>query len=321
MWRGTKAWAGCDAPLMPVRRPWSPRSPREQVRRAAWRPVLRSDGPGEVRRSVHRGRPSVRVVDRFEAGRVGRRPLLQPDGVGNFGQLLRPPHVRPGVRPVPARAGGGLAAPRTGRQPRSQAHRGQSSSADPPCCAEHPPIPIPGVWTSGLRTVIIAGSMVRASRGHRQEVSQALQRKIEPGDPVGGGSAQDVPRRCGNYPRAAGVPPAPPCRRWNRPGRVAPGGADGPADPCCREADRLASRAGLPPRRTRHRQGCVKAVGRVVREASTTGQIRPRMRFSLLVRTDRTSLREFTMADVAFVLVTIAGFVLVALVAKGVTKL
>jgi hypothetical protein len=45
------------------------------------------------------------------------------------------------------------------------------------------------------------------------------------------------------------------------------------------------------------------------------------MRFSLLVRTNRTSLREFAMADVAFVLVTIAGFVLVALVAKGVTRL
>ncbi|MER8222646.1 hypothetical protein ABTZ58_19065 [Streptomyces sp. NPDC094143] len=45
------------------------------------------------------------------------------------------------------------------------------------------------------------------------------------------------------------------------------------------------------------------------------------MRFSLLVRTNRTSLQEFAMADVAFVVVTIAGFVLVALVAKGVTKL
>ncbi|MEV5356233.1 hypothetical protein AB0N88_27320 [Streptomyces sp. NPDC093516] len=45
------------------------------------------------------------------------------------------------------------------------------------------------------------------------------------------------------------------------------------------------------------------------------------MRFSLLVPTDRTSLQEFAMADVAFVVVTIAGFVLVALVAKGVTKL
>jgi hypothetical protein len=45
------------------------------------------------------------------------------------------------------------------------------------------------------------------------------------------------------------------------------------------------------------------------------------MRFSLLVRTSRTSLQEFAMADVAFVVVTIAGFVLVALAAKGVTKL
>ncbi|MEU9397138.1 hypothetical protein AB0D86_45010 [Streptomyces sp. NPDC048324] len=35
----------------------------------------------------------------------------------------------------------------------------------------------------------------------------------------------------------------------------------------------------------------------------------------------RTSLQEFTMADLAFVVTTIACFALVALVAKGVTKL
>ena len=35
----------------------------------------------------------------------------------------------------------------------------------------------------------------------------------------------------------------------------------------------------------------------------------------------RTSIQEFTMADVAFVVVTLAAFALVALAAKGVTKL
>ncbi|MFI2908463.1 hypothetical protein ACG2OD_09395 [Streptomyces sp. PDY-4] len=62
-------------------------------------------------------------------------------------------------------------------------------------------------------------------------------------------------------------------------------------------------------------------MGLAVREASTTGLIRPQMRFPLTVRINRTSLQEFAMADVAFVVVTLAGFVLVALAAKGVTKL
>ncbi|MFC9502066.1 hypothetical protein [Streptomyces sp. NPDC057002] len=49
--------------------------------------------------------------------------------------------------------------------------------------------------------------------------------------------------------------------------------------------------------------------------------IRPKRSFPLIVRTHRTSLQEFAMADLAFVIATIAGFALVALVAKGVTKL
>ncbi|MEU6608825.1 hypothetical protein ABZ922_27900 [Streptomyces shenzhenensis] len=44
-------------------------------------------------------------------------------------------------------------------------------------------------------------------------------------------------------------------------------------------------------------------------------------RFPLSVRFCRTSLQEFAMADVAFVVTTIAVFALVALVAKGVAKL
>ncbi|MER6419768.1 hypothetical protein [Streptomyces sp. NPDC001137] len=69
------------------------------------------------------------------------------------------------------------------------------------------------------------------------------------------------------------------------------------------------------------RKSPVKAVSAAVREPSTGVPIRPKRRFPLLVPVHRTSLQEFAMADLAFVLATIAGFALVALVAKGVTKL
>ncbi|GAA3099863.1 hypothetical protein GCM10017687_08600 [Streptomyces echinatus] len=57
-----------------------------------------------------------------------------------------------------------------------------------------------------------------------------------------------------------------------------------------------------------------------VRVASRGGGIRPGGRFPRIVRF-RTSFQEFAMADLAFVVTVIAAFALVALVAKGVTKL
>ncbi|MFJ2772321.1 hypothetical protein [Streptomyces sp. NPDC087300] len=60
-------------------------------------------------------------------------------------------------------------------------------------------------------------------------------------------------------------------------------------------------------------------------EGVNGGRIRPKQRFPLTVRPSSSSIhfvpQELTMADVAFVVTTIAVFALVALVAKGVTKL
>lgn len=65
----------------------------------------------------------------------------------------------------------------------------------------------------------------------------------------------------------------------------------------------------------------VKAAQSTVRDpsrAAISGHASCFLRSSLF---ERTSLQEFTMADLAFVVVTIACFALVAVVAKGVTKL
>ncbi|MER7711746.1 hypothetical protein ABTX83_14520 [Streptomyces werraensis] len=65
----------------------------------------------------------------------------------------------------------------------------------------------------------------------------------------------------------------------------------------------------------------VKMPGVAVREPSTHAAIRPPRRFPLLVRSVRPTSGVCAMADLAFVVTALAGFALVAFVAKGVTKL
>ncbi|MER5833880.1 hypothetical protein ABT116_24235 [Streptomyces sp. NPDC002130] len=69
------------------------------------------------------------------------------------------------------------------------------------------------------------------------------------------------------------------------------------------------------------RQGAVKAVAAAVRDPSTSGPIRPPGAFLEASACPHTSLQESAMADPAFVITVLAAFALVALVAKGVTKL
>ncbi|GGR92837.1 hypothetical protein GCM10010269_34820 [Streptomyces humidus] len=70
--------------------------------------------------------------------------------------------------------------------------------------------------------------------------------------------------------------------------------------------------------------GCVKGVRAGVREPLSTLEFGPGGRFPVAVRSSYgfpNLFQELAMADAAFVVVTIAVFALVALVAKGVTKL
>lgn len=69
------------------------------------------------------------------------------------------------------------------------------------------------------------------------------------------------------------------------------------------------------------RMGPVKAAPRAVRDPSTAVGSGHERCFLYVSLSGRTSLQEFTVADLAFVLTTLACFALVALVAKGVTKL
>ncbi|MFF9772701.1 hypothetical protein ACF1HJ_03315 [Streptomyces sp. NPDC013978] len=67
--------------------------------------------------------------------------------------------------------------------------------------------------------------------------------------------------------------------------------------------------------------GPVKGGAATVRDSSTTGDSGQGRGFLEASESLPHLCQEFTMADVAFVVTTIALFALVALVAKGVTKL
>jgi len=67
--------------------------------------------------------------------------------------------------------------------------------------------------------------------------------------------------------------------------------------------------------------GCVKGVHPAVWETSRAGAHGAERGFPLIVRSVPHLIQELTMADVAFVVTTIAVFALVALIAKGVAKL
>ncbi|GAB2879047.1 hypothetical protein GCM10027074_54190 [Streptomyces deserti] len=69
------------------------------------------------------------------------------------------------------------------------------------------------------------------------------------------------------------------------------------------------------------RQNPVKADGAAVREPSTALDLGQQGRFLDPSVSVPNLFQEFAMADLAFVLTTVALFVLVAFVAKGVTKL
>jgi uncharacterized membrane protein YqjE len=88
----------------------------------------------------------------------------------------------------------------------------------------------------------------------------------------------------------------------------------------CRPFPQL-ERDGPPHGERDRRKSCVKGVGAAVRESSTAVESGRRGVFLELSDSLPNLIQELAMADLAFVLTTIAVFALVALVAKGVTKL